>query len=119
MHTLDCERTLVGEGIQQSLVLGTEQWTWSVLRDAQYTDRAASGAHGQEQPFRTGQGVGIASGNAIVFPGPLGGSQIGLLNGVFWRIACLYRNGAIFGQEQHDSDLEHRRDLMSRRPQHV
>ena len=52
---------------------------------------AAAGAHRQEQPFGARQRVGAAPGRAVVFPGPFGGGEVGLVERVFGRIAGLAR----------------------------
>ena len=82
-------------------------------------DRAAAGAHRQEQALGAGQGVGAAPGGAVVLPGPFRGGEVGLVEHVLGRIAGLDRDRAVLGQQQDDAHLQHQGDLIGGRPQHV
>ena len=90
-----------------------------VAVDAHDADGAASGMHRQEQALGAGQRVGAAAGGAVVFPGPSGGGEIGLVENIFRRIAGLDRDRAVLGQQQHDAHFQHQRGLIGGRPKHV
>ena len=118
-HPLDRERALIDQRIQQAALVRRQQRAGPVVIDADDADRAAPGPHRQEQPLGTRQRIRAAPGRTVVVPGPVGGSEIGLIELVFRRIATLDRQHAFFRQQQHHADLEHQRGLVGGRPQHV
>ncbi len=118
-HALDRERALVDQRIEQPALVRRQQGPGAVVVDADHPDRAAAGAHRQEQPFSPRQRVGAAAGRAIVAPGPVGGGEIGLIELILRRIAALDGQHSVLRQQQHHAHLEHQRDLVGGRPQHV
>ena len=119
MDALDRERALVDQRIEQAPLVGRQQRARLVAVDADDADRAAAGAHRQEQPLGAGQRIGAAPGRPIVLPGPFGRGEIGLVEHVLRRIAGLHRDRAVLRQQQHDAHLQHQRGLIGGRPQHV
>ena len=116
VDALDGERRLVGERVEQAALVGGQQRARLVAVDADHADRAAAGAHRQEQALSAGQRIGAAAGRAVVLPGPFRRREIGLVEHVLGRIAGLYRDRAVLGQEQHDPHLEHQRRLIGACP---
>ena len=119
MDALDRQRALIGEGLQKPALLGAQQSAGLVAADAEDADGTAARAHGQEQPLRPRQRVGVAASGTILLPGPLGSRQIGLFERILRRVAGLEGNGAALGQQQHHAHFQHRGDLISGRPQNV
>ncbi len=119
MHALDRERALVDQRVEQSPLIRREQRARLVAVDADDADRAASGAHRQEQALGAGQRIGPPPGGAVVGPCPFRGGEIGLVENVLGRVAGLHGDRAILGQQQHDADLEHQRGLIGGRPQDI
>ena len=119
MHALDGERALIDQGVEQAALVGREQRAGLVAVDADDADRAAAGAHGQEQAFGARQRVRAAAGSAVVLPRPFRGREIRLVEHVLRRIAGLDGDRAVLRQQQHDPHLQHQRGLIGRRPQHV
>ena len=110
---------LVDQRIEQAALVGRQQRARLVAVDADDADRAAAGAHRQEQPLGAGQRVGAAPRRRVVLPGPFRGGEIGFVEGVLGRIAGLDRDRAVLRQQQHDPHLQHRGDLVGGRPEHV
>ena len=119
VHALDRERSLVRECIKQPALLRAEERAGLVAVDPDYADRAASRPHGQEQPLRTWQGVGAASGRPVVLPGPFRRGEIGLIEGVLRRVAGLHLKRAVLWQEKHHAHVQHGGDLERACPQHI
>ena len=79
------------------------------------------------RPVRIGRNSHLAPGSAsesapggpVLLPGPLGRGQIALLEPVLRRIARLDRDRRLLGKQQHHAHLQHGRDLVRGRPQHV
>ena len=119
MHALDRQRRLVDQGVEQAPLVRRQDGARLVRVDADHADRAASRAHGQEQALGAGQVLRPATGRAVALPCPFGRRQIGFAQRILRRIACLDGNRTVFGQQQHDAHLQHQRDLIGRRPQHI
>ena len=62
VDALDGERRLVGQRVEQTALVGGQQRARLVAVDADDADRAAAGAHRQEQALGAGQRVGTAPG---------------------------------------------------------
>ena len=52
-------------------------------------------------------------------PRPVGGGEVRFVEVVLRRVAHLDADDAIIRQQQHDTHLQHQRDLIGRRPQHI
>ena len=76
-HAFDRERALIDQRIQQAALIRRQQRARPVVVDADDADRAAPGAHRQEQPFCARQRIRAAPGGTIIVPGPVGGGEIG------------------------------------------
>ena len=119
MHALDRQRRLVDQRVEQAPLVRRQDGAGLVGVDADHADRAASRAHGQEQALGAGQVLRPAAGRAVALPGPFGCRQIGFAQRVLGRIARLDGDRTVLRQQQHDPHLQHQRDLIGRRPQHV
>ena len=119
MDALDGERALVDQRVEEPALVRGQQRARLVAVDADDADRAASGPHRQEQAFGSRQRVGAATRRAIVLPRPFRRGDIGVAQRVFRRIAGLDDDGALLRQQDDDPHLEHQRDLIGGRPQHV
>ena len=100
VDALDRQRALVDQRIEQPALVGREQRARLVAVDADDADRAAAGAHRQEQPLGAGQRIGAAAGRTVVLPGPVRGGQIRVVERVLRRIAGLDRDRAVLRQQQ-------------------
>ena len=119
MDALDRERALVDQRVEQPALVGREQGARLVAVDPDDADRPAAGPHRQEQPLGARQRVGAAAGIAVVLPGPFGRGDVGFAQHVLGRVSGLDDDGALLGQQDHHPHLEHQRDLVGGRPQHV
>ena len=119
LDALDGDRRLVGQRVEQALLLRRQQRPLLVIVEADDADGRAAGPQGQIEPLGAGQRVGAAAGGAVVLPGPAGGGDVGLGQRVVGRIAGLDGDRAVFRQKQHDAQLQHRGDLEGGGPQHV
>ncbi len=102
--------------IEQPALVRAQQRARLVAVDADHADRAAPGAHRQEQPLGARQRVGAAPGGAIVLPGPFGRREVGFVERVLRRIAGLDGDRAVLRQQQHDAHLQHQGDLIGASP---
>ena len=119
VDALDRERRLVAQRVQQPPLLRGQQRAGPVAVDPDHADRAAAGPHRQEQALRARQRVGAAAGRPVVLPAPVRRGEVGLVQHVLRRIAGAHRDRAVLRQQQDDPDLEHRGDLVGRRPEQV
>ncbi len=119
MDALDRERSLVDQRIEQAALIGGQKRARLVAVDADHADRAAPGAHGQEQALGPGQSVGPSSRGAIVLPCPGRRSEVRIVQRVFRRVAGLDGDRAVLRQEQNDAQFQHRRGLVSGSPQQI
>ena len=62
---LDGQRALIDQRVEQAALVRREQRARLVAVDADNADRAAAGAHRQEQPLRAGQRVRAAAGGRL------------------------------------------------------
>ena len=79
VHALDRQGRLVGQGIEQTLLILCQQRPWLVANDPGDAEGSAAGTDRLEQPFCTRQGIGAAAGHAIVPPAPFRGGEVGVL----------------------------------------
>ena len=79
MNALDGKRRLVDQRVEQAALVRGKKRTWLVAVDADDTDGAAAGAHGQKQPLGARQRVGAASGRPVMVPSPFCRGEIGLV----------------------------------------
>ena len=119
LDALDGDRRLVGQRIEQPLLLGRQQRTLLVVVETDDADRRASGPQREIEPLGARQRVGAAAGGAVVLPGPARRGDVGIGQRVVGRIAGLDGDRAVFRQQQHHAQLEHGGDLEGGRPQHV
>jgi hypothetical protein len=87
LDALDGNRCLVGQRVEQALLLGRQQRALPVVVEADHADRLAPGPHRQIKPLGAGQRVGAAPGRAVMLPGPARGGDIGIDQRVVGRIA--------------------------------
>jgi hypothetical protein len=70
LDALDGKRRLIGERIEQALLLGRQQRSLPVVVEADDADRGAAGTQRHIEPLGARQRIGAAAGRTIVLPGP-------------------------------------------------
>ncbi len=118
-NPLDRQPALVGQRIEEPSPLGRQDRPRDIAVDADDADRAPARVHRQEEALGARQGVGAPARGPVVVEAPFGGPDVGLVELVLGRVAGRDRDAPRLRQEHHDPDLQHRRDLEHRRPQHV
>ena len=116
---LDRQRRLVGQRIEQPVLIRRQDRTRLVAIDADHADRAAPGVHRHEQSLGTRQRIGAATRGAVPLPTPLRGGKVSVVQHVLRRKAGAHRDPPILRQQDDDTHLQHQRDLMHGRPQQI
>ena len=86
-YPLDREGALVAQGVHQPALIGREQRARFITIYSHDANGAAPGMHRQEKPLGAGQSIGAAASGAVIFPGPFGGCDVGLIEDIFGGIA--------------------------------
>src|SRR5262249_20734114 len=105
------ERGLIHQGVEQSSLIGRQHRPRFVAVDPQNYNGAAARGQGQEQAFGARKRVRSSPRGPIALPCPGCGRQVGRVERVLRRIACLYGNRAVLGKQQDDTHFEHQGDL--------
>src|SRR5215510_15652481 len=95
MDTLDRQRTLVAQRIQEAALLGPQEGAWFIAANAEDADLPTARAHRKKQPLGSWERLGIPAGRAVLLPCPFGGGEIGFIQRVLRRIAGFDRDRSV------------------------
>ena len=99
VHSFDGERCLIGKRVEKSALIGRQKRSRLIAVDADHAHQPTSGSHRQEKTLRSGERVRSTPRSAVVLPGPFRRGEIGFIEDILWRIAGLYGNRAVLGEE--------------------